>query len=102
MKESNPPMMKYPKVLGIHHPKTKGIFSGKVWLSNKLDGSNIRFGMLPNGRLQVGSRTRQWSIRPTVANSPKRFGDAWDLLEKNALFMDHAPNNLLFFGESEP
>lgn len=51
----------YPKVFAIGHPQLDGIFDGPVLIEEKIDGSQIGFGVI-DGQIRVRSRGREFPI----------------------------------------
>jgi len=74
---------KYPKIKGLHHKDTYGIFSGKIWLSNKFDGSCARIKITEDGFL-LGSKGRVFDKRPYHKDHPtedKIWWRLWDYIQ---------------------
>lgn len=91
-------MKKYPKIYNINNRSTKGIFSRKGWLSEKLDGSCGRFQLTADG-FHMGSKNVSYEKRPEGLKVTP-FMLFWDFI---AVREDHLrkfiPETWTVFGE---
>lgn len=95
-------MRKYPKIKGLHHKDTYGIFSGKIWLSHKFDGSCARIQITEDGFL-LGSKGRVFDKRPYHEDHPtedKVWWRIWDYIEMKYDTIKHLPKTWVIFGEA--
>ena len=87
--------IKYPKIKKLGDKTTIGIWDGDVYIEEKIDGANFRFGWV-DGIFRVGTRNVDYTnVRPD--NWPKRFRKAFDYAYE---IKDLLKPNMIYFAEA--
>ena len=88
----------YTKVLNLGSLYTENALVGNVILQEKLDGSQLRFGINENGELLIGTR-RTLLYKDRVVLGNKLFNDAINYLVSIKDKIRSLGNDIYFFGE---
>jgi hypothetical protein len=86
-------MMKYPKIFALGHRTIKNLWNGNVEITEKVDGSQLRFWKTHEGTVQVASKGAM--IYPETVD--KLFEPVCDYLHSIA---DRIPFGFIFTGET--
>lgn len=85
-------LLDYPKILPLGHKVLKQMFEGVVEVTEKLDGSQIKFGKIA-GELKVSSRRKQFNLD----KPDSLFQGAVDHIKRQAALL---PDGIVFYAEA--